>query len=43
MTPQISQPRWKMPEYTQRQINDAGDTIRNNTTRNFDQKIALQI
>jgi ppGpp synthetase/RelA/SpoT-type nucleotidyltranferase len=39
----IDQPRWKIPEYTQRQINDAGITIRNNASTNSEKAQALEV
>lgn len=43
MNKKISQPRWKMPEYKQRQINDAGDIVRNININAPEQQEALQI
>lgn len=40
---QISQPRWKEPEYTQKQINKAGDIIRDPKKNNKEKEKALII
>ena len=39
----ISQPRWKVPEYTKKQINEAGVVIRDNTASSEEQAEALKI
>ena len=39
----IEQPRWKVPEYSRKQINDAGDVIRSNSRTPQEQKEALEI
>ena len=39
----ISQPRWKKPEYTKRQINDAGNVMRSENVSEQEQKEALKI
>ena len=39
----ISQPKWKIPEYTKRQINEAGIVIRNATSSQEDRTEALKI
>lgn len=39
----ISQPRWKVPEYTKREINEAGNTIRKGTAPLGEQAEALKI
>ena len=39
----IQQPRWKVPEFTKRQINDAGTTIRTFPSESHEYKGALQI
>ncbi len=39
----ISQPRWKEPEYSKKQINDAGNTIRDGTASEQERKEALKI
>lgn len=39
----INQPRWKEPEYTKRQINDAGDVMRNGAASEQERKEALKV
>ena len=39
----INQPRWKEPEYTKRQINEAGNVMRNGTASKQECKEALKI
>lgn len=39
----ISQPRWKVPEYTKRQINEAGNIIRDGTAPAEEQAEAMKI
>lgn len=39
----IEQPRWKTPEHTKKQINNAGDTIRNKDSSKEDYLLALKI
>ena len=39
----ITQPRWRIPEYTKKQINNAGDIIRQNTVWQRDRDEALQV
>lgn len=40
---EIKQPRWKTPEYTKKQINDAGNIIRDVTISNGQREEALQV
>ena len=39
----ILQPRWKIPEYTKREINEAGNTIRNDSATDAEKASALEI
>lgn len=39
----IDQPRWKLPEYSKRQINEAGDTIRSEDSTEQEKNAALVI
>ncbi|NLH01114.1 MAG: hypothetical protein GX488_04295, partial [Clostridiales bacterium] len=39
----INQPRWKIPEYTIRQINDAGRTVRDNASAKEKKDQAIQV
>lgn len=39
----IDQPRWKAPEYTRRQINDAGNVLRNETAPPEERSAALTV
>lgn len=39
----IDQPRWKLPEYSKRQINEAGDTIRNEDSTEQEKSAALVV
>lgn len=39
----INQPRWKTPEYSKREINEAGATIRNNENSSDKRSAALTI
>jgi len=39
----ITQPRWKKPEYTQGQVNSAGDIIRNPNSTTAEQQAAIKI
>lgn len=43
LTLSISQPRWKMPEYSKREINDAGIAIRNNAVPPAEKSAALKV
>lgn len=40
---EINQPRWKIPEYTKRQINDAGEIIRKDSISPQDRAMALKV
>lgn len=40
---QIKQQRWKQVEYSKRQINDAGDTIRKDNATDIEMNVALEI
>jgi len=39
----IKQPKWKTPEYSKRQINDAGDIMRNPNASDEEQKSAIRV
>lgn len=39
----INQPRWKAPEYTKRQINDAGNVMRSGTISSHERSEALKV
>lgn len=39
----ISQPRWKFPEYTKREINEAGDAIRNSNLSPEGRTVVLKV
>ena len=40
---EIKQPRWKLPEYTKKQINNAGDVIRDDNSNSDEKSDALNI